>query len=150
MKLIAHRGNINGPVVEKENNPDYILDAIKIGYDVEIDVWFLNNRWYLGHDKPDYEIKKDFFLENKDYLWCHAKNIDGLYNMTTMNLNYFWHQNDDYTVTSRKNIWVYPGKQLINNSICVMPENNNLNLEYITNKKCAGICSDFISNYEGV
>jgi len=28
MKLIAHRGNINGPNPEKENHPDYINTAI--------------------------------------------------------------------------------------------------------------------------
>ena len=44
MKLIAHRGNINGPNPEKENHPDYINTAIKSGYDVEVDVWFIDNK----------------------------------------------------------------------------------------------------------
>ena len=37
MKLIAHRGNINGPC-ERENSPEYILETINLGYDCEIDV----------------------------------------------------------------------------------------------------------------
>ena len=42
MKLIAHRGNVNGPNPDKENHTDYINEAIILGYDVEIDVWFVN------------------------------------------------------------------------------------------------------------
>jgi len=38
MKLISHRGNLFGPNPTNENNPDYILNAIELGYDVEIDV----------------------------------------------------------------------------------------------------------------
>jgi hypothetical protein len=56
MLLIAHRGNINGPNIELENNPDYILNTLKLGYDCEIDVWKINNKLLLGHDKPDYKI----------------------------------------------------------------------------------------------
>jgi hypothetical protein len=65
MKLIAHRGNINGPNKEKENNPDYIFTALKLGYDAEIDIWYINNKWYLGHDNPVFEIKYNFLLDPK-------------------------------------------------------------------------------------
>ena len=33
MKLISHRGNINSPLPESENNPEYINDAICLVYD---------------------------------------------------------------------------------------------------------------------
>jgi hypothetical protein len=58
-------------------------------------------------------------------------------------LNYFWHQEDDVTLTSKGYIWAYPGKQPIKNSIAVMPELKNDNLS-----ECIGICSDNISNYK--
>ena len=32
MKLIAHRGNINGPKYDLENKPKYIMNAINKGY----------------------------------------------------------------------------------------------------------------------
>lgn len=32
MQLISHRGNVLGPVPDKENNPNYIDLAIKSGY----------------------------------------------------------------------------------------------------------------------
>ena len=39
MILISHRGNITGPNKEMENKPEYIEKTLKMGYDVEIDVW---------------------------------------------------------------------------------------------------------------
>ena len=58
-------------------------------------------------------------------------------------INCFWHQNDDITLTSKGYIWTYPGKQPIQSSIAVMPELYNDNL---TN--CIGICSDHVEDYK--
>ena len=52
MKLIAHRGNINGINPQRENTIDYIEEAIELGYDVEIDLNLHKGGFYLGHDKP--------------------------------------------------------------------------------------------------
>jgi hypothetical protein len=148
MKLICHRGNIDKKIVEEENKPEKILFCISQGYDVEIDVWSIENKYFLGHDKPDYEINNSFLLENKNNLWCHAKNLNALYDMLKLNqLNCFWHQNDDYTLTSKGFIWTYPAKKLIQGSICVMPECFNYSFEEI--KNCYGICSDNIKLYMG-
>ena len=40
MLLISHRGNLNGPDKKFENHPKYIQNAIKKGFDVEIDIYF--------------------------------------------------------------------------------------------------------------
>ena len=69
MFLIAHRGNINGKVPELENSPDYINAAISNGYDVEVDVWFQDDEFYLGHDFPQYKTSVEYLRNNK--LWCH-------------------------------------------------------------------------------
>lgn len=37
MRIIAHRGNLNGPTT-KENHPDYLLQAIEAGFDAEADI----------------------------------------------------------------------------------------------------------------
>jgi hypothetical protein len=50
MILISHRGNINGKQPSKENHPLYIFEAIKQGFQVEIDVWFIDGKFKLGHD----------------------------------------------------------------------------------------------------
>ncbi len=140
MKLIAHRGNLYGPNPDKENHPSYIEQALKLGYDVEIDVWYVNEEWYLGHDEPKYKnIDYNFFL-NKN-LWIHAKNGDAFYKLLqNPKLNVFWHTDEDWILTSKGHIWTYPNKFLYPNSVCVLPElgfNGNL-------KECHGICSDYI------
>ena len=146
MKLISHRGNINGIIKEKENHPDYILDAIKKGYEVEIDIWFFKNKYFLGHDKPIYKIKKEFLIKNYKYLWIHCKNIEALNKLHNIPLlNVFFHDKDKYTLTSKRFIWAYPNEKLTENTICVLPEWNNLNLN---GKKILGICSDYIGKYD--
>ncbi len=138
MILISHRGNINGKSNE-ENHPDYIDIALTQGFDVEIDVWKVNEvEWYLGHDEPQYKIDFDF-LQN-DKLWCHAKNIDALYGMMGSGVHCFWHQKDDVTLTSNGFLWTYPGKELTKSSIAVLPESK-------PNLEVAGICSDFIVRF---
>ena len=145
MKLISHRGNINGPNKSEENNPEYILNAINNGYNVEIDIWSINNKWYLGHDNPTYEIKYNFLFDSR--FWLHAKNGEAFYKLFNDNnydFNVFWHTTEDWILTSNKHIWTFPNKYLFPNSICVLPE-----LGYDGDiKKCYGICSDFIKTYE--
>ena len=141
MILISHRGNIDGKNIDLENSPDYIMSAIKKGYDVEIDVWHVNGSFFLGHDEPQYEIEWSFLLSPG--LWCHAKNIEALSNMISIGAHCFWHQSDDVTLTSKGFLWTYPGKKILGNSICVLPE-----LFEHDRIDCAGICSDFIERYE--
>lgn len=136
MKIISHRANLNGRNSSTENSIPAINMALYQGFDVEIDVWFKNNKWYLGHDKPIHYIEKSF-LENKK-LWCHAKNLDAL-NLMIKNkkIHSFWHENDKYTLTSKGYIWTYPDKDVRENSILVLNKKSKLS------KKCFGICTDF-------
>ena len=63
MKYIAHRGLFNGPDKTLENHPEQILNALDLGFDVEIDLWHVNCRpqeWWLGHDAPTYPIDASF------------------------------------------------------------------------------------------
>jgi hypothetical protein len=142
--LISHRGNINGKNTELENSPDYILRAIELGYDVEIDVRVNNGVIYLGHDESEYEISLEWLEKQGQRLWIHCKNIPAVefFTMTPNNLNYFWHQEDKVTLTSKGYVWVYPGNQPIKNSIAVLPEWLNDNVD-----ECLGICSDIIEKY---
>jgi hypothetical protein len=142
MILISHRGNINGSIPELENKPAYIDDTICLGYEIEIDMWWINGKIYLGHDKPQYEISDEWLSERIDKLWIHCKNIELLDWIRSTSLHYFWHENDIVTLTSKNYIWAYPGKQPIVGSIAVMPELYNDDIG-----KCIGICSDYIKNY---
>jgi hypothetical protein len=142
MKLISHRGNLTGPS-NLENQFHYIISAIEKGFDVEIDLRYVNNSWWLGHDEPQYPITLDELLPYKDRLWCHCKNFDALENFQGTDFNYFWHQEDDHTLTSKGFIWTYPGKDIGKSNILVMPE-AVLNLDQIKEIKCYAICSDLV------
>jgi hypothetical protein len=141
MILISHRGNIDGPNDKMENNPDYVISALKAGFEVEIDFWRIKNFFYLGHDYPQFLIKENFLYKKK--LWIHAKNLEGLVYLNKTNYNYFWHENDSFTITSKGYIWTYPGKELSKYAICVLPERFKWK-----KTQCIGICSDFIENYK--
>jgi hypothetical protein len=107
MKIIAHRGNVNGRILERENSPDYIMEAIGLGFDVEIDVWYINDEFYLGHDNPVHKIDPSFCLNCS--VWCHAKNKDALHQLLKIGAHCFWHENDSYTLTSKSVPWCFPG-----------------------------------------
>ena len=148
MILISHRGNINGSNLDKENDPRYIFDALDKGYNVEVDIWGVDNNLYFGHDKPQHKVHIPFIADER--IWCHAKNIEAINKIREINskfcgynIHYFWHQNDDITLTSQNHIWAYPGKQPIKDSIAVMPEINKDNLDI-----CGGICSDYIETFK--
>ena len=91
---------------------------LKSNIQVEIDVWLKDGVILLGHDEPQYAVNFGFLKQNG--LWCHAKNLDALHYMLEKNIkNSFWHQEDDYTVTSSGFIWTYPNKLITNKSIIV-------------------------------
>jgi len=141
MKLISHRGNIIGPDKDQENKLEYIISALDKGYDVEIDVWCLEfDGFYLGHDFPQYPVSVEF-LKN-DSLWCHAKDYNSLNKMISLDIQCFWHQKDNYTITNTGIIWTYPGMKVGEKSIVVCPT-----IEYakaMRTRHLYGICSDYV------
>ena len=141
MILISHRGNILGRKKQLENNPNYIDNALKLGYDVEVDVWSVDKQFYLGHDEPQYKIERSF-LQNKK-LWCHAKNIEAFYRMIDDEIHCFFHDKDKVALTSRGYFWSSYGKHMTSKSICVMPPNSQE-----LPKKIAGVCSDYVESYK--
>jgi hypothetical protein len=148
MLYIAHRGNVNGPDAS-ENSPGHIDRAISLGYDAEIDVWIVDHTIYLGHDAPRYEIDEDFLEKRRDVIWCHAKNIHALQWLVDNKFNTFFHDTDEYTLTSKGIIWAYPGKELVTGSVCVMPEMAEDPLYLEKNKdNVRGVCTDYVDLYK--
>ena len=142
MKVIAHRGNLKGPNPDRENSPEYLLEAVKAGYDCEVDVWYdNNNQLFLGHNHPQYKIDHAF-LSNKHF-WCHAKNLEALEYMLVNNIHCFWHEHDARTLTSKGFIWTYPNQDTNFKSIICM-----INPEDIAPKDCYGICTDWVKNHK--
>jgi hypothetical protein len=147
MRLIAHRGNIKGSNPENENHPEYIDSAIKLLYDVEIDLRVVDGNFYLGHDNLQYHISTSWIVNRKHRLWVHCKNSNALEVCLSNKINCFWHDTDDYTLTSKGFVWAYPGKIPVSkNSIFVMPE-NHFSIDFIKQFDPYGICSDIVESY---
>jgi len=148
MRLISHRGNLNGPNPECENHPNYIDYTLSLGYDVEVDLYFIGGSLFLGHDGPQYEITEEWLKARKDCLLVHCKNANALDYMVELDApeyvpEFFWHENDQFALTSRMAVVVYPGRQIGPNSIVMKPELNNY-----TVGDCYAICSDYISKFK--
>lgn len=136
IKIISHRGNLDGPKLDCENNPTYIQSALDLGFDVEIDIWYLDNQFFLGHDSPTYLVDYSWLKQRSNKLWCHVKNFNAIVELSKdSDINYFWHENDKMTLTSKGIPWCYPDN-FISNGITVCLGSK------IKNIKVFGICTD--------
>ena len=138
MKIISHRGNINGPS-PKENKPEHIQIALDLGFDVEIDVWYYpENKGYFwfGHDEEEYLIEERWLKERQDNIWLHAKNIDAVEKLSFTDMNWFWHEKDKMTLTSKGIPWCYP-EVYVENGVTVSFDDDIDVPNYIY-----GICTD--------
>lgn len=149
MKIISHRGNITGPSPAMENGPEYLKKAISLGYDVEADVWFRDGKLWLGHDGPKHELTQKDFRQMLPNLWIHCKNAEAIEYLSQIDEkpNFFWHQDDDYTLTSKGFVWTYPHMQPIHRSVAVMPE--IFNVRKVDLEKFWGVCTDYCIEYGG-
>jgi hypothetical protein len=139
MKIISHRGNLTGRNPEQENHPSYIQAAIDAGYDVEVDVWYVDGEYYLGHDSPQYRVYGTWLKELQEVLWCHAKNAAALEQMLSAGLHCFWHETDRYTLTSRGIPWCYPDNHMAGGITVV----KDYPADYHLPVDALGVCTDY-------
>lgn len=139
-RLISHRGNVDGKNLQYENQPAYIDKALDLGYDCEIDLWHLNDTFYLGHDEATYPVNLKWLTERYLKLWIHCKNLNCLKVLSTTDLNCFAHENDSYVLTSHNYIWTFYGKELSERSVIVDINKNWPKMNY----SCYGVCSDYM------
>lgn len=160
MVLISHRGNITHPIPEEENRPYYIQKALDQGYHVEIDVRYIDNELYLGHDGPDYLVDLVWLMNRKDKLWIHTKNFAALDYLIRYNLQVFYHQLEDHTIignskvewANRNVLWSHNIKEASDCSIIPLISNEDIDnhLMHIDDELYEfdhyyGICSDYVA-----
>lgn len=142
---ICHRGNINGSVKELENNFGVLIQRSIQGHQVEVDVWYHENHLWLGHDKPEYKITLEWLASDKKRL-IHAKDGKTLEYILqesgkrALDLHVFYHTDEDYVITNKGLVICYPGKPLLEGSVCMMPEKASYTEEQL--RKVFVICSD--------
>lgn len=140
IEIISHRGNTTGP--QKRDNITSKLEEAAEDILVEVDVWNVDEDWYLGHDAPEKETTFDF-ISNKNFI-LHAKNLQALLNLTETDLHYFWHQEDDFTLTSKNLIWTYPNGEVTTRSIIVCQTLEEV--EKYKDEDIWGICTDYVED----
>ena len=146
MILIAHRGNINGRNLNRENTVSYIEEAINKGYDVELDIRVIKNKVYTGHDNPIDNIDLNWLKKFKNRLWIHCKDTESLkYFSNLKDYNYFWHEKDQFTITSKGFILSHVNnnvKKLSGDFIKIHFKNKKINGNFV------GILSDYLLKYK--
>lgn len=142
---ICHRGNVCGPIKEMENNFGVLIQRAIQGYHAEVDVWYHENNLWLGHDKPEYKITLDWLASSKRRL-IHAKDGKTFEHLLHesgkrgLDLHIFYHTEEDYVLTNKGLVICYPGKPLLEGSLCMMPERASYKTEEM--QKCFSVCSD--------
>lgn len=142
MRLISHRGYVNGEDSSLENDPAAVQELLDGDIDVEVDVWYIEGQYFLGHDQPNYLVDESFLLHKG--LWCHAKNREALQQMINSNIHCFWHQSDDFTITSKGYIWAFPGKETNGKKTVMLFPERNPDIDY---EKYDFVCTDYLKTY---
>lgn len=156
MKLIAHRGNLDGPHPITENNIIALEHAISQGYDVECDVWYRNGRYVLNHDDPgaciDHQYLRETSIEwlRRPEVWAHAKTRETCDILTEEGVNVFYLEDgdaSDWTWTSKGHFWLGPkNEKAVKNCVLCMPEYSKWRIKDFN--VAYAICSDYITKYD--
>ena len=142
MIIISHRGNIRGPVPDKENRPSYIDCAIGNGYHVEIDVRSINGELWLGHDEPQYKVDHNWLDKRRNYLWLHCKNLEAAKECWAYHS--FCHTNDSFLYTSVGKIWLHDlSMRIDSNTIIPLIDKEEVESFISIGEQPFGICTDY-------
>lgn len=142
MIIISHRGNIRGPIPEKENRPSYIDCAIGNGYHVEIDVRSINGELWLGHDFPQYKVDHNWLDKRRHYLWLHCKNIEAAKECWAYNS--FCHTSDPFTYTSTGKMWLHDLSMKIDENVIIpLIDRDDVECFIPVGERPFGICTDY-------
>jgi len=145
MKLISHRGNIIGPNPSRENTPSYIDTAISAGYEVEVDINYIDGSFYLGHDTPDFEITETWMLKRKDNIWFHCKNLDAATQLCRLSdLRFFCHTADSFVLTNTNHIWVHDLTMNLCDT-CIIPLLSDVDILNYSGGVVYAVCTDYIT-----
>jgi hypothetical protein len=139
---IAHRGLLHGPNTLLENSVEAITSHSSNGIHSEIDIWWKDGSFWIGHDEPRERVSFEFLC--LPYLWIHAKHQEAFYELQKLSyergvhLRIFYHTDEDYVLTTHGDTIIYPGLPDVDGWIYMMPElhSSQPTLSY-------GVCSDY-------
>jgi len=145
MRLISHRGNIEGSNPDLENTTPYIESAINSGFDVMIDLWLFDGKIYTGSDEPKNKLDIDWLEKYNNRLWFNCRDQVILTNLLSLDplgkhLHYLHFSEGPMSLTSR-NYLITKEEFSTPVAIVYQPDvNNKLTDVY-------GVCSDYVKSY---
>jgi hypothetical protein len=138
MRVVIHRGYPGCG-----NNEQDILKihkSLEQGYDAEVDIWKVNNKLYLGHDRPCTPFDLDSLPI--DRTWYHCKNGSAyeFFLNERKDCNAFVQDKDPYSVTTLGYIWCNVGVPILPGLKCVvvLPERCTWDVD----NKAFAVCTD--------
>jgi hypothetical protein len=135
-----------------------LIEALDNGFDVEFDLWYFADMFWLGHDRPDRKFSMDTLVRwsskySNQKLYVHCKNIWAIEKLTYLvvsNMIPFFHDVDQCILLRDNTIWIHPNaihschsreKSIAVFSSCKMIEYDvSLDLDF---KNFYGICTDY-------
>jgi len=144
IQLISHRGNLSGPEPARENTAEFIDEAIKEGYPVEIDVRKNEDGLWLGHDEPISLVDINWLTDRKDNLLVHSKNVEALKEMLDNDMRTFYHASERHVIIANTNlIWSHDISEATDISIIPLMSKSDIEkFDLKKNNNMHGICSD--------
>lgn len=102
MLFISHRGNLNGPIPERENSPDYIDEANSAGFMAEVDIKVIDDQVILGHGEQSYPVSWQWLSQRSERLLLHLKNREAVRVIPDYwsHFRYFCNEKDEFSFTS--------------------------------------------------
>lgn len=145
MKIISHRGNLEGPNFELENTQEYVDIALENNFDVEIDLWKIKNKFFLGHDEPLNEVSLDWLENRKKNLWIHTKNFHAFESLLEIKRNFifFYYTKEPLVLVSNGKIWTHSPKKIVNPQNYIMPLLGEKDVLKSNFKNWFGVCTDY-------
>lgn len=160
MKIISHRGNLEGRSDTTENTIPAIDRCIEAGFDVEIDVQcVVGDHFFIGHDSTNATLRIMDYEKYMDRFWFHAKSMNALEGLmkfkeeTNGAYDIFFHDRDFCALTKNGKLWIYPNRNLPlikgKNSVAVLPEMVGLKpQDFVPSLPFYGVCTDFPMEYK--
>ncbi len=108
MRIVSHRGNLDGPGSECER--ERVDAALAAGFDVEVDVRHVFGKLMVGHDKPMYELPAQWLEPGLiDRFWFHAKDARSHNELGAKGGRVFMHANEPFAIVFPERLkWVHP------------------------------------------
>lgn len=140
--IISHRGNQTGRQESEENSPNYIREALRSGFYCEVDFWVQGSALKLGHDKGQFLIDAFWISDFTNHLIFHCKNEEAIDFCDRNNLHWFYHKNDEYTITSKGWVWGYPGSKPVTSKFVILDLDDHLTGNFGISKNVYAVCTD--------